>query len=208
MPIKTEREYRAMAPMQIRSMAEESDERKMVEGYATTFDSAYTLFDTGDYEVREIVDRHAFDDCDMTDVIMQYDHQGRVFARTRNNTLQLEADDHGLKIVADLGGTEIGQQLYEEIRGGYTDQMSFGFIVAEDERTYTEDHTTGKTTVLRKITKISKLYDVSAVSIPANDQTTISARTLSDGWIEEAKAERLRAQKRAKLALKIKMLEE
>ena len=80
-------------------------------------------------------------------------------------------------------------------------------IVAEDEKTYTEDHTTGKTTVLRKITKISKLYDVSAVSIPANDQTTISARNLSDGWIEEAKAERLRAQKRAKLALKIKMLE-
>lgn len=208
MPIKIEREYRAMNPMQIRSMAEESDERKLVEGYATTFDSAYTLFDTGDYEVREVVDRHAFDDCDMTDVIMQYDHQGRVFARTRNNTLQLETDDHGLKIVADLGGTEIGQQLYEEIRGGYTDQMSFGFIVAEDERTYTEDHTTGKTTVLRKITKISKLYDVSAVSIPANDQTTISARNLSDGWIEEAKAERLRAQKRAKLALKIKLLEE
>ena len=207
MPIKTEREYRAMNPMQIRSMAEEKDERKLVEGYATTFDSAYTLFDTGDYEVREVVDRHAFDDCDMSDVIMQYDHQGRVFARTRNNTLQLEANDHGLKIVADLGGTEIGQQLYEEIRGGYTDQMSFGFIVAEDEKTYTEDHTTGKTTVLRKITKISKLYDVSAVSIPANDQTTISARNLSDGWIEEAKAERLRAQKRAKLALKIKMLE-
>lgn len=180
----------------------------VVEGYATTFNQPYTLYSWDDYEVREEIDEHAFDECDMTDVIMQYDHQGRVFARTRNNTLQLATDEHGLKITADLGGTDIGKQLYEEIKGGYTDQMSFGFIVGLDERTYTEDHENGKTTVLRRIKKISKLYDVSAVSIPANDQTSISARSLGDGWIEEVKAERLRAQKRAKLKLKMKMQEE
>ena len=178
-----------------------------VEGYATTFNQPYTLYSWDDYEVREEIDEHAFDECDMTDVIMQYDHQGRVFARTRNNTLQLATDDHGLKITADLGGTDIGKQLYEEIKGGYTDQMSFGFIVGLDERTSTEDHENGKTTVLRRIKKISKLYDVSAVSIPANNQTSISARSLSDGLIAEVKAERLRAQKRARLALKIKMTE-
>ena len=180
----------------------------VVEGYATTFNQPYTLYSWDDYEVREEIDKHAFDECDMTDVIMQYDHQGRVFARTRNNTLQLATDEHGLKITADLGGTDIGKQLYEEIKGGYTDQMSFGFIVGLDERTYTEDHESGKTTVLRRIKKISKLYDVSAVSIPANDQTSISARSLGDGWIEEVKAERLRAQKRARLKLKMKMQEE
>lgn len=180
----------------------------VVEGYATTFNQPYTLYSWDDYEVREEIDEHAFDECDMTDVIMQYDHQGRVFARTRNNTLQLATDEHGLKITADLGGTDIGKQLYEEIKGGYTDQMSFGFIVGLDERTYTEDHESGKTTVLRRIKKISKLYDVSAVSIPANDQTSISARSLGDGWIEEVKAERLRAQKRARLKLKMKMQEE
>ena len=179
-----------------------------VRGYATTFNQSYTLYSWDDYEVREEIDEHAFDECDMTDVIMQYDHQGRVFARTRNNTLQLTTDEHGLKITADLGGTDIGKQLYEEIKGGYTDQMSFGFIVGLDERTYTEDHESGKTTVLRRIKKISKLYDVSAVSIPANDQTSISARSLGDGWIEEVKAERLRAQKRARLKLKMKMQEE
>ena len=179
-----------------------------VRGYATTFNQSYTLYSWDDYEVREEIDEHAFDECDMTDVIMQYDHQGRVFARTRNNTLQLTTDEHGLKITADLGGTDIGKQLYEEIKGGYTDQMSFGFIVGLDERTYTEDHESGKTTVLRRIKKISKLYDVSAVSIPANDQTSISARSLGDGWIEEVKAERLRAQKRARLKLKMRMQEE
>ena len=206
--MKAEREYRSMNPMQIRSLNEDSGEEMLVEGYATTFNQPYTLYSWDDYEVREEIDAHAFDDCDMRDVIMQYDHQGRVFARTKNNTLQLETDEHGLKIRADLSGTELGQQLYSEIKGGYTDQMSFGFIVGADERTYTEDHESGKTTVLRKIIKISKLYDVSAVSIPANDQTTISARNLGNGLIDEAKAERLRAQKRAKLALKIKMAEE
>lgn len=197
-----------MNPMQIRSLNSDGEGDMVVEGYATTFNQPYTLYSFDDYEVREEIDEHAFDECDMTDVIMQYDHQGRVFARTRNNTLQLETDEHGLKITADLGGTDIGKQLYEEIKGGYTDQMSFGFIVGLDERTYTEDHESGKTTVLRRIKKISKLYDVSAVSIPANDQTSISARSLGDGWIAEVKAERLRAQKRARLKLKMKMQEE
>ena len=209
MPIKDNREYRSMQPMQIRAMAEEQEQAEMiVEGYATTFNQPYVLWADDGYEVREVVDPHAFDECDMTDVIMQYDHQGRVFARTKNGTLKLEVDEHGLKTVADLGGTELGKQLYDEIRGGYTDQMSFGFIVSADVKTYTDDHETGKTTVLRTITKISKLYDVSAVSIPANNQTSISARNLSDGLIAEVRAERLRAQKRARLALKIKMEQE
>lgn len=179
----------------------------VVEGYATTFNQPYTLYSFENYEVREEIDEHAFDECDMTDVIMQYDHQGRVFARTKNGTLQLATDKTGLKIIADLSGTEIGKQLYGEIKGGYTDQMSFGFIVGLDERTYTEDHETGKTTVLRKIKKISKLYDVSAVSIPANPATELHTRSLGDGWIAEVKAERLMAQKRARLKLKIKMTE-
>ena len=95
----------------------------------------------------------------MADVIMQYDHEGRVFARISNGTLELNADDHGLHIRADLGGTEIGRQLYEEIKGGYTDKMSFGFTVDEDKREITENRETGETTILRTITAIRKLYD-------------------------------------------------
>lgn len=197
-----------MNPMQIRSPNSDGGGEMVVEGYATTFNQPYTLYSWDDYEVREEIDEHAFDECDMTDVIMQYDHQGRVFARTKNGTLQLAADETGLKITADLSGTDIGKQLYGEIKGGYTDQMSFGFIVGLDEKTYTENHETGKTTVLRRIKKIGKLYDVSAVSIPANPSTELHTRSLGDGWIAEVKAERLRAQKRARLKLKMKMQEE
>ena len=142
----------------------------------------------------ESIDARAFDDTDMSDVIMQYDHEGKVYARNKNGTLALEVDDHGLKIRADLSGTEAGRQLYDEIKGGYTDKMSFGFVVNGEERTYFDEE--GKHGVRRVITSIKKLYDVSAVSIPANDATEISARNICEGVIAEAKAERLEAEKR------------
>lgn len=203
MPIVNNREYRSMV-FEVRS-ADTEDEQMIVEGYATRFNTPYQLYAWDGYEVNEQIDAHAFDDCDMTDTIMQYDHQGRVFARVSNKTLQLEVDQIGLKVTADLGGTEEGRKLYEEIKGGYTTKMSFGFIVKTDERKSEYDHEYNKTVVLRTITAISKLYDVSAVSIPANDATEISARSFSDGVIREAKAERLeRAIKRNKLMAKMR----
>ena len=198
MPIKNnEREYRSA--IEIRAGDAGS---YIVEGYACTFNDPYLLYSYDGYEVREQIDPHAFDECDMADVIMQYDHSGRVFARTRNNTLQLSCDIKGLKVRADLSGTEEGKKLCDEIRGGYIDRMSFGFVVKEDKREVTEDMQEGTTRVLRTITKISKLYDVSAVSIPANDNTSISARALSDGLIAEVKTER---SKRALNILKLKL---
>lgn len=190
--------------------AREADDGKMfVRGYATTFDEEYLLYDFGDYRVFESVDKNAFEGCDMSDVIMQYDHAGRVFARNRNKTLELGTDDHGLAIEAELSGTDLGRQVYQEISGGYTDRMSMCFRVGKDERTVEEDHDTGCITVHRKITKISKLYDVSAVSYPANPATEISARNFCEGVIEEIKQERLRAQEEARarkaLALRIKI---
>ncbi len=184
---KSDREYRAMS-MAIEKR-EEGDEAMTVIGYASTFDQPYKLWGDDEVEVWEQVDRRAFEETDMEDVIMQYDHQGRVFARKRNNTLTVEPDEVGLFVRADLSGTEIGRNLYEEIAGGYTDRMSFGFTVAADEQLRTEED--GKIKVLRTITKIGKLYDVSAVSLPANPGTSISARFL-DGAIEEARTERSR----------------
>jgi HK97 family phage prohead protease len=195
MPVKTNREYRKFEGVELRKS---EDGRMVVEGYATTFDQPYRLMGDKDVTINEQVDRHAFDETDMSDVIMQYDHEGRVFARLSNGTLQLEADDHGLKITADLGGTEIGRQLFEEIDGGYTNKMSFGFTVTGDKKTRSKDEN-GHITVLRTITKIGKLYDVSAVSLPANDATEISARSIGDGLIaealEEVKAEEERERK-------------
>ena len=194
-----EREYRTMT-MTVRESG--SDGKMIVEGYATTFNQPYTLYDWRDYKVVEQIAPTAFAECDMADVIMQYNHEGRVFARNKNGTLTLSVDAIGLKITADLSGTDIGRQLYQEIKGGYTDKMSFGFAVAEDQRASIVDHESGKETVTRTITKIKKLYDVSAVSIPANDMTSISARRFSDGVIAKIKAERLeRANKIKKLKL-------
>ena len=202
------RSYRAVAEIEIRAAGEGEEERMTVEGYATTFNDPYTLWQEDGYTVMEQVDRDAFNGTDMSDVIMQYDHEGRVFARTSNGTLTLAADDHGMKIVADLGGTELGRQLYEEIKGGYTNKMSFGFTVDADTREITENRETGETTILRTITAIRKLYDVSAVSLPANNATEISARAFCEGVIAEAAEERRAAAERENRKRKIKILME
>lgn len=181
--MKANREYRNMT-MEVREA-----EGMIVNGYASTFNEPYTLFEGDGYTYREQVSPEAFDNTDMSDVIMQYNHEGRVFARKSNNTLSVAVDEKGLYIEADLSGTEIGRQLYEEIRGGYTNKMSFGFTVESDEETRTDAD--GKVEFLRTITGVSKLYDVSAVSIPANDATSISVRNLVDGAIDKMRAERL-----------------
>ena len=188
MPVKHDkREYRRIDAALMETRAAE-DGSMIGEGYATTFDQPYELWRDKEMTVNEQVDRNAFAETDMSDVIMQYDHEGRVFARISNGTLALESDDHGLKIRANLGGTETGRQLFEEIQGGYTNKMSFGFTVEADERKTTKD-ADGHLTVLRTITKIGKLYDVSAVSLPANDATEISARMIGDGLIAEVQEE-------------------
>ena len=192
-------EYRSIAISNI-ELRTEGENDLIVEGYATTFEQPYELYNLGDYIVQEQVARNAFDGCDMSDVIFQYDHNGRVMARTRNKTLELATDNHGLKIRAHLGGTELGRQLYEEIKGGYTDRMSFRFKVGKNRReVIEEDHEKNVTTVLRTIESITKLYDVSAVSIPANEATDISARSAADGAIEGLREqERLQSEKRQK----------
>ena len=196
MPINTkDREYRIINVSDF-EVREEQDGKKFVEGYATRFGNEYRLYEFEGFEVRESVDRHAFDNADMSDVIMQYDHEGRVFARMSNGTLELNVDDNGLRIRADLGGTEIGRQLYEEIKGGYTTKMSFGFKVKKTERKEERDEETGKITVHRRIMEIKKLYDVSAVSLPANDATEISARNIGEGVIAEVKEEFLAVEAR------------
>lgn len=203
MALKTnEREYRDFT---LTVEEKESDDKMMVRGYASTFNEPYTLYSDDNYEVREQVDPHAFDSADMSDVIFQYNHEGRVFARMSNNTLSVIPDDIGLAITADLGGTEIGRGLYEEIKGGYTTKMSFGFRVKSDAWEETKDGT--KLIETRTIKEIEKVYDVSAVSIPANDGTSITVRNLADGVIEKVKAERLKALeiKRQKLKTKIRL---
>ena len=209
MAVKNDREYRDMT-MEIRTAENEEapEERKVVTGYASTFNEPYTLYENDDWRFNEVVDARAFDNTDMSDVIMQYDHEGRVFARMSNNTLTVIPDERGLLIEADLGGTELGRQLFEEIRGGYTNKMSFGFTVDGEEVRDMKD-VDGKDLTVRTITSVRKLYDVSAVSLPANDATSISVRSLTDGEIERIRAERLEAEalelRRRKLLARAKL---
>lgn len=183
-------EGRSYRNIDVSSFERKNDDNEMrVSGYASTFNQPYELWSYDGYTLIEQIDPHAFDNTDMRDAILQYDHVGRVFARVSNGTLKLDIDDHGLHVEARLGGTEIGRQLYEEIEGGYTTKMSFGFIVAEDKREVTENHEENTVTVLRTITKISRLFDVSAVSLPANDATAISARSYGEGVIAEVREE-------------------
>lgn len=186
MPVKNDREYRSM------TMSAVEGQEYRVHGYATTFDDPYVLWEDRDIVVREIVDHDALLNADMSDVIMQVNHEGRVFARNSNDTLFLVPDAHGLGVEAYLGGTDLGRGVFQDIAGGYMTKMSWAFTVERDEWK-SEQAPDGRSLETRTIKAVKKIYDVSVVSIPANDATEISARNLADGVIERVKAERLEA---------------
>ena len=165
-----------------------SDEEMRVEGYAAIFDAETVMYEYDGIQYKEVIDRNAFNGTQMQDVVMNYNHSGKPVARTKNGTLQLIIDDIGLRVLADLGGTQEARNLYEEIKAGYIDKMSFAFTVNADE--YNRD------THTRRITDIKRLYDVAAVDIPAYDQTSIQARSFF-----EVEAEKERAEARAALEL-------
>ena len=204
------RQYRNMRSFEVRAKVDETSEM-IAEGYATTFNEPYELMQWDDWDGYRVhffeqVDPDAFKETDMSDVILQYNHEGRVFARTSNKTLELNTDDHGLFVSANLGGTEIGRGLYEEIKGGYTNRMSFGFTVSKESRSEERDDENKVRIITRTITGISKLWDVSAVSIPANDGTEISARSWCDGVIAELQEEFRKAENIKKQKQRIKIL--
>lgn len=184
-----ERVYRAMAPVQAVTDAEYK-----ARGYASTFDP-YLLFEDEDGPVYEQIERRAFDGADMSDVIFQYDHMGRVYARTSNGSLLLSVDDHGLLTEADLGLTSSSRSMWEDINAKLITRMSFCFTIA--------DGYFDRATATSKITRIKKVFDVSAVSIPANPGTDIEARCAYDGSIMRARAERRGKIRRLKSILTI-----
>ena len=174
MPVVDGREYRSIDMTNFTVRDADEDGAMIVEGYATTFGNAYELYD-GFYES---IDRSALDGADMSDVIFLVDHRGSVLARQRNNTLSVMCDDHGLLVRADLSKCQGGREAYESIKNGLIYSMSWSFKVAEGGWDY--DPNTRTSTVR----KVAKVYDVSAVTFPANDQTEISARGYLDGVIE------------------------
>ena len=209
MPFKApEREYRALAaplavPLEGASKRIESD--FYVEGYASTFTVPYLLFEDVDgTKYYECVDRNALVGCDMSDVIMMYNHESRVYARQSNGSLIVEPNDKGIFIAADLSRTALAQSLYEDIKAGMLTKMSWAFTIdyANGGDTW-EDTADGG--VLHRICKVKKMYDVSAVNMPADNDTDISARSLVKGRTDLKQLEQLEKRK-AILELKTKIL--
>ena len=201
MPVVDGREYRSFAVENFQAVESSNDEPSyIVEGYATTFDKPY---DFGRNGVQEMICRTAFEQADMSDIIFQYDHEGMVLARMRNNTLTVTPDEHGLFCRADLSGSVEGRNLFEAITNGRVDRMSWGFTVADDGWDFDREQR------LSTIRKVDKVYDVSAVSIPANEATEISARSYFDGVIEAEQQELLQrkkeADRRKRIAIRAKL---
>ena len=142
------------------------EEGMIVEGYAAVFDS---VTDLG--WIKEVIDRHAFDNADMSDIVMKYNHENSVLpmARTRGGSLQFNIDDHGLKIRAKLPETSVNRDIYTLIREGVLSKMSFAFTVKSEEYDYDTD--------TRKILEFDKIFDVSVVDVPAYETTEIYARS-------------------------------
>lgn len=188
------REYRTFS-MDIEKREEDENETGYVEGYACIFNDPEVMMSMDGIDYKEQVDANAFAGAKMSDVVLNYNHGGKPLARTKNSTLELSVDQHGLKVRALLGGTDDGRKLLEEIKGGYIDKMSFAFTVSEDAY--------DRATHTRTIQKIDRLYDVAAVDFPAYEATSISARSKLQAEAEAEKAEALERRKK-----KIKILAE
>ena len=194
--LKNEMQTRALQVFMPAPDTKRIDSNYYVEGYAARYEP-YVLFDFEDGPIYERFERGCFDECDMSDIIFQLNHQGTVMARQSNGSLVVEVNDNGLFTAADLGRTDAARKLYEEISTGMITKMSWGFIIGEyryEESTRTIVHT-----------KVKKIFDVSAVSIPANNNTEINARSWVDGVINlAARSEAELDERRRRMLLKIK----
>jgi uncharacterized protein len=185
--ISKDREYRAFEF--------ETDEMR-IEGKAVAFESPTVMAEIDGMKFYEVIDRNAFTEAKMDDVVLVENHQGRAAAKTKNRTLELRTSDDGLFIKADLSKNATGRELYEAIQNGFYDKMSFAFTVRKDS--YDKESRT------RRIEKIDRLYDVSVVDWPAYNQTSVSARSFFEAEAEKEMKERAEAQHREELLSELK----
>jgi HK97 family phage prohead protease len=176
--------------MQFRAV--EDTDKMEIKGYAVVFNSPET------YDYTEVIDEHALDNTDMSDVVLRYNHNDSfmVLARTRNHSLNLEKDNTGLMIDATLQDDITDHRnIYNAIKSGLIDKQSFAFTVDEDEYDYDTD--------TRTIKKIGKLFDVSVVDQPFYNATDVSiARDQNNEFLQ--KREELRRQHEEELELQRK----
>ena len=176
-----------------RSGSWEAGQDGTIHGYAVVFDSRTVLYkdpETG-LEYGEVIDRHALDGADMSDVVLRFDHQGHALARTRGGSLRLSVDAHGLRVDADMTLSDEARSFYQEVKNGLIDKMSFAFTVAPEGDSW------DSTTRTRTVKHIARLFDVSLVTWPAYEQTQVSARSRFEALAEPERVEFRRAECRA-----------
>ena len=194
--LKNDRQIRALSVLLPNVEAKRIDSNYYVEGYAARFEP-YVLYELDDGPIYEKFEPDCFRNCDMSDIIFQMNHQGTVMARLSNGSLIVEPDERGLFVAADLGRTEAARRLYEEISTGMITKMSWGFFLGDCE------YDTDTRTLVHHTVK--KIFDVSAVSIPANQNTEINARSWADGVIGEATRREVELEERRR-RLRLKLL--
>lgn len=175
---------------ELRALENNNNEDEMiVEGYAAVFE---TETDLG--WCKEIISRDAFNNCNMSDCVLKYNHNDNclILARTRNKSLELTVDNIGLKIRAKLIDTTQNRDIYKMIKAKLLDKMSFAFSVRKQEWDYEND--------VRRITEIAQLFDVSVVDVPAYETTEIYARNKED---YEKEKEQYKQEKLEKEKLKL-----
>ncbi len=189
-----------LSPLQNQTKAKRIDSDFYVEGYAATYEPYLLCNDIDGNPIYEQILRSAFNGADMSDVIFQLNHQGTVFARQSNQTLIVEPDEIGLFTAADLGKTTSSKQMFEEISAELITKMSWSFLPDYSTLEYNKD----TRTIIHH--KIIKIFDVSAVSSPANNASEISARSFCNGEIEKMQQEWLkRERQKQELLLKLKL---
>ncbi len=162
-----------------------------IEGKAVTFNEETLLYKYGDTEVYEQIDSNAFENADMRDVVFDLNHdwdRSVPLARTRNKSLTLEKKDDGLYFSARIDKeNEDGMKVYRAIQSGLLDKCSFAFTMAQDGQEITEKRGgEGEADSIHIVVKsIDRLYDVSAVTIPAYDNTSLGARSANDRFAKD-----------------------
>ena len=185
---------------------ENNEEIMELEGYALKFNNQ-TLIGSEKYGFREIILEGALDGTDMKKVPLKYNHEGSylLLASTKNNSLELTVDKIGLKFKATLINTTSNRDVYLSVKEGLLSECSFAFICDPDGG-YEWDWE--PEIPLRKIKKISRLFDIAIVDLPAYNDTSVNARSLESFESDKIAFENVKEQQRKKqlsMLMKIKL---
>lgn len=195
------KEYRMnITDIIVRNVNEDNKNEMVIEGYAVVFDKIQKRL-----WLTEVIEKGAFDNADMSDVCLRYNHSNEypILARTRNKSLILEVDDKGLKVRATLIETTDNRNIYERVKAGLLDKMSFAFTVRRREWEILNENTEHEE-MIQHITEIDKLFDVSIVDEPFYEDTEVSARGLEGAkQFADERAEKKLMLEKEKLKLKL-----